>query len=75
MQLGSTESIKSYLMNSDCVALYDSCHTKELQNNELAILDITDLTIERFSISFARKTDSLSDLFIQNISNYYNLKL
>jgi hypothetical protein len=49
MQLGSTESIKSYLMNSDCVVYIDSCHTKELQNNEL--IDITDLTIERFSIS------------------------
>ena len=78
MQLGSTESIKSYLMNSDCVA-FISIHAiqKELQNNELAILDITDLTIERFFyiITLQGKTDSLSDLFIQNISNYYNLKL
>ncbi|MFV8364379.1 LysR substrate-binding domain-containing protein [Flavobacterium sp. ZT3P35] len=78
MQLGSTESIKSYLMNSDCVA-FISIHAiqKELQNNELAILDITDLTIERFFyiITLQGKRDSLSDLFIQNISNYYNLKL
>lgn len=78
MQLGSTESIKSYLMNSDCVA-FISIHAiqKELQNNELAILDITDLTIERFFyiITMQGKRDSLSDLFIQNISNYYNLKL
>lgn len=78
MQLGSTESIKSYLMNSDCVA-FISIHAiqKELQNNELAILDITDLTIERFFyiITLQGKTDSLSDLFIHNISNYYNLKL
>ncbi|MFV8332898.1 LysR substrate-binding domain-containing protein [Flavobacterium sp. XS1P32] len=78
MQLGSTESIKSYLMNSECVA-FISIHAiqKELQNNELAILDITDLTIERFFyiITLQGKTDSLSDLFIQNISNYYNLKL
>ena len=78
MQLGSTESIKSYLMNSDCVA-FISIHAiqKELKNNELAILDITDLTIERFFyiITLQGKTDSLSDLFIQNISNYYNLKL
>ncbi len=78
MQLGSTESIKSYLMNSDCVA-FISIHAiqKELQNNELAILDITDLTIERFFyiITLQGKTDSLSDLFIQNISNYYNFKL
>ena len=78
MQLGSTESIKSYLMNSDCVA-FISIHAikKELQNNELAILDITDLVIERFFyvITLQGKTDSLSDLFIQNISNHYNLKL
>jgi DNA-binding transcriptional LysR family regulator len=78
MQLGSTESIKSYLMNSDCVA-FISIHAikKELQNNELAILDIKDLVIERFFyvITLQGKTDSLSDLFIQNISNHYNLKL
>jgi hypothetical protein len=50
---------------------------KELQNNELAILDIKDLVIERYFyiITLQGKTDSLSDLFIQNISNHYNLKL
>ena len=78
MQLGSTESIKSYLMNSDCVA-FISIHAikKELESNELAILDIIDLIIERFFyiITLQGKTDSLSDLFIQNISNHYNLKL
>lgn len=78
MQLGSTESIKSYLMNSDCVA-FISIHAikKELESNELAILDIKDLIIERFFyiITLQGKTDSLSDLFIQNISNHYNLKL
>jgi DNA-binding transcriptional LysR family regulator len=78
MQLGSTESIKSYLINSDCVA-FISIHAikKELQNNELAILDIKDLVIERYFyvITLQGKTDSLSDLFIQNISNHYNLKL
>ena len=78
MQLGSTESIKSYLMNSDCVA-FISIHAikKELHNNELTILDIKDLVIERFFyvITLQGKTDSLSNLFIQNISNHYNLKL
>ena len=78
MQLGSTESIKSYLINSDCVA-FISIHAiqKELKNKELAILDIKDLIIERFFyiIALQGKTDSLSDLFIQNISNHYNLKL
>ena len=78
MQLGSTESIKSYLMNSDCVAFISiKKKKKELKSNELAILDIKNLSIERFFyiITLQGKTDSLSDLFIQNIFNHYNLKL
>jgi DNA-binding transcriptional LysR family regulator len=78
MQLGSTESIKSYLMNSDCVA-FISIHAieKELKNKELNILDVKDLIIERYFyiITLQGKTDSLSELFIKNISSYYNLKL
>ena len=78
MQLGSTESIKSYLINSDCVA-FISIHAieKELKNNELTILDVKDLIIERYFyiITLQGKTDSLSELFIKNISSYYNLKL
>lgn len=78
MELGSTESIKSYLMNSDCVA-FISIHAieKELKNQELAILDINNLIIERYFyiISLQGKTDALSELFIKNISTHYNLKL
>lgn len=78
MQLGSTESIKSYLMNSDCVA-FISIHAieKELKNKELTILDVKDLIIERYFyiITLQGKTNSLSELFIKNISSYYNLKL
>lgn len=78
MQLGSTESIKSYLMNSHCVA-FISIHAieKELKNKELAILDVENLIIERYFyiISLQGKTNALSDLFIKNISNHYNLKL
>ena len=78
MQLGSTESIKSYLINSDCVA-FISIHAieKELKNKELTILDVKDLIIERYFyiITLQGKTDSLSELFIKNISSYYNLKL
>jgi DNA-binding transcriptional LysR family regulator len=78
MQLGSTESIKSYLMNSDCVA-YISIHAinKELKNNELTVIDVKNLMIERFFyiITLQGKTDSLSELFIKNIASYYNLKL
>ena len=78
MQLGSTESIKSYLMNSDCVA-FISVHAieKELKNKELVILDIDNLVIDRFFyiITLQGRNDALSELFIKNMSNYYNLKL
>ncbi|WP_281638312.1 LysR family transcriptional regulator [Flavobacterium marginilacus] len=78
MQLGSTESIKSYLLNSDCVA-FMSIHavSKELKNKELQVIDIDGLTIERYFyiITLQGKSDSLSELFIKNISSYYNLKL
>lgn len=76
MQLGSTESIKSYLLNSDCFA-FMSIHAvdKELKNNELIVLDVENLSIERYFyiITLMGKSDSLSELFIQNISSYYNL--
>jgi DNA-binding transcriptional LysR family regulator len=78
MQLGSTESIKSYLLNSDCFA-FMSIHAvdKELKNNELIVLDVANLSIERYFyiITLLGKSDSLSELFIQNISSYYNLAL
>lgn len=53
MQLGSTESIKSYLMNSDCVA-FISVHaiSKELKNKERTILTVKDLMIERFFLYY-----------------------
>ncbi len=78
MQLGSTESIKSYLLNSDCFA-FMSIHavSKELTNKELIVLDVEKLSIERsfYIITLQGKTDSLSELFIQNIASHYNLKL
>lgn len=78
MQLGSTESIKSYLLNSDCFA-FMSIHavSKELKNKELIVLDVDNLSIERFFyiITLIGKSDSLSELFIQNLASHYNLKL
>jgi DNA-binding transcriptional LysR family regulator len=78
MQLGNTESIKSYLLNSDCFA-FMSIHAvgKELKNNELIVLDVENLTIERYFyiITLLGKSDALSELFIQNILSCYNLKL
>ncbi|OHT44150.1 LysR family transcriptional regulator [Flavobacterium tructae] len=78
MQLGSTESIKSYLLNSDCLA-FMSIHAvdKELKNNELMVLDIANLSIERYFyiITLLGKPNALTELFIQNLSSYYNLEL
>ncbi|MCC9019984.1 LysR family transcriptional regulator [Flavobacterium lipolyticum] len=78
MQLGSTESIKSYLLNSDCLA-FMSIHAvgKELKNNELMILDIANLSVERYFyiITLLGKPNALTELFIQNLSSYYNLEL
>ena len=78
MQLGNTESIKSYLLNSDCFA-FMSIHavSKELLNKELIVLDVEKLSIERYFyiITLLGKSDPLSELFIQNIVTYYNLKL
>lgn len=78
MQLGSTESIKSYLLNSDCLA-FMSVHAvgKELTKNELMVLDVENLEIERYFyiITLLGKSDALSELFIQNMANHYNLKL
>jgi DNA-binding transcriptional LysR family regulator len=78
MQLGSTESIKSYLLNSDCFA-FMSIHavSKELKNNELMVLDIANLSIERYFyvITLMGKSDALSEMFMQNMSSYYNMKL
>lgn len=78
MELGSTESIKSYLLNSNCVA-FMSIHAieKELKSNELNILDVKKLSMERYFyiISLQGKKEALSDLFLKNISSYYNLEL
>jgi DNA-binding transcriptional LysR family regulator len=78
MELGSTESIKSYLMSSNCVA-FISIHAiqKELKNKELYILDVKNLVIERYFyiISLHGKSDALSALFVKALANQYNLKL
>ncbi len=73
MHLGSTEGIKSYLMNSDCVAFL-SIHAiqKELVNNQLRVIDIKDLSIGRYLsiINLQGKTEGLSESFIKYISGY-----
>lgn len=77
MQLGSTEGIKTYLQHSDCVAFL-SIHavTKELQNNQLYVIDVENLTMNRwfYMISLQGREDGLSELF-RRYSDQYNQKL
>ena len=75
MQLGGTESIKSYLLHSNCLAFL-SIHSilKELKNNECRIIDVKGLTIERpFNfIQHYGQPSSLTELFIR-FARSYNL--
>ena len=73
MQLGSSESIKSYLLKSNTLAFL-SIHsiTKELSNNECRIIDINGLKMKR-SFYFIQKhgeSKTLPDLFMQFASHY-----
>lgn len=48
MQLGSSESIKNYLLHSECMAFLSiSTVLSELKNNTLSIVDIKNFSIER----------------------------
>ncbi|WP_390455448.1 LysR substrate-binding domain-containing protein, partial [Chryseobacterium sp. Alg-005] len=48
MSLGSSESIKSYLLHSDCMAFLSvSTILPELKSNLLTIIDIKNFSIER----------------------------
>lgn len=48
MQLGSSESIKNYLLHSDALAFLSvSTVLNELKNNQLTIIDIKNFSIER----------------------------
>lgn len=73
MQLGSTESIKSYLLHSNCLA-FISIHAilKELKNNECRIIDIKGLAIERpfHFIQLHGQPSSLAELFTRFTRNY-----
>lgn len=76
MQLGSTESIKSYLLHSDCMAFL-SIHSvfKELKNNEFTIIEVNELVIERnfhFIQSYG-EAEALPDLFM-NFASHYNFR-
>jgi len=77
IHLDSTESIKEYLLYSDCAAFL-SIHsiTKELQQNQLSIVDIKGINIDReFQfIQLHGHNHVISNLFKRFCLNNYNLK-
>ena len=76
MQLGSTESIKSYLLHSNCMAFL-SIHSilDELENNKLRIVDVKDLNLDRtfHFIQLYGETEGLPELFIE-YARHYNFR-
>lgn len=68
MQLDSTESIKSYLLHSDCAAFL-SVHSvlRELENRSLAIIDVKGLEIGRYFhfIGAQGQAAATADLFME----------
>lgn len=76
MQIGNTESIKSYLIHSDCMA-FVSIHSilQELNNKTLTVLDVRNLSIERlfYFIQPQGEQAALSSLFIK-FAKRYNFK-
>lgn len=76
MQLGSTESIKSYLLHSNCMAFL-SIHSilDELKNNTLRIVDIKNLNLNRtfHFIQLYGETEGLPELFMR-FATRYNFK-
>lgn len=73
MQLGSTESIKSYILHSNCMAFLSIYSIlKELKNKEITIIDVNGLNIERnfHFIQSHGETESLPELFMKFACRY-----
>lgn len=77
MVFESTESIKSYIINTNAYAFL-SAHSvlKELYNGELQVLNIKNLNIERYFYFITRQGDvhQLSNIFMHFMQSY-NFKL
>ena len=74
MQLGSTESIKSYLINSRCMAFVSVFAVqRELQAGTLKILDVQGLSIQRdmYSIQLQGISEGLADTFMRFTRQHY----
>ena len=77
IQLENTESIKQYLMHADCAAFLSVYSiTKELQQNQLSIIDIKGMEISRTFqfIQLHGQTNKLMASFKRFCLAHYNLK-
>jgi len=78
IHLGSTESIKSFLKNSNSIGLVSvSAISKEIVNGEFKIIDIKDFEILRtfYFVYPHGKLSGLADMFMHFTLNSYNQKL
>jgi len=80
MHMGSTEGIKTYLANSNCIGLISvNAVTKEITKGEFKILDIVDVEFSRYFyiIHTHGKTFGLAQLFLyfleSSITKSYSL--
>lgn len=74
MQLGSTESIKSYLGSSRCVAFISVFAVRhEVQAGTLKIVDVRGLSIQRelYSIQLQGVSEGLADTFMRFARQHY----
>lgn len=75
MQLGSTESIKSYLSHSRCMAFISVFAVQnELRVGSFNVLDVEGLTIRRdlYSIQLQGISEGLADTFMRFTRQHYN---
>lgn len=73
MQLGSTESMKGYLLHSGCMAFLSVyAILKELQNKECRIIDVKGLSIERYFYFIQQHghAEALPELFMKFCSHH-----
>ncbi|QLE02956.1 LysR family transcriptional regulator [Galbibacter sp. BG1] len=78
VQLGSSESIKSYLKGSEaCAFLSVYSVLDELTSGDLGIVDIEDFSIERIFQTIQLQGDhtSIAQVFMNFLEYHYNIKL
>lgn len=78
MHLGSTESIKTYLANSNCLGLISiNAVSKEIANGEFKVIDIKNFEIERmfYFIHTHGKLSGLAEIFMRFIQQDHSQRL